>query len=406
MSLGHGAKIATNGLILCLDDGNSKSFVNAIYRTDDLAQSTWVKSGLTLEEDISIVSPTREKVYKLTSSGVGSSYLVQGYQRFQAQLTWCSSIYVKAGTYKYARLSPSIASNADGVTVDLETGVVIRKPYSTTYENFKIDMLDDGWIRISRIRVNDTYSLKCFALYMTNYTGNADAGAGTAPYYPNAGEYFYISAPQFEFRNQPSEFQPNPNAFVKSKNLINSSINFDYINQPSHTNDPTRCLTFDGTNDYLYGTFGSYVNQTAVTIIAMINVTDPVAKRTIFTLGQSGLSFAYGMVITNNQLQFRNSNSDYAVTPANSILPNIWYHLVITSNPTGSKGYINGVNTGSITQTITNNTAPQFTIARRAHNASSEYFSGKIGQLSIYDRELSEIEIRQNFEATRRRYGL
>ena len=45
-------------------------------------------------------------------------------------------------------------------------------------------------------------------------------------------------------------------------------------------------------------------------------------------------------------------------------------------------------------------------IGRNSYNGGSEYYSGNIPTIQVYNRALSDSEIKQNFEALRGRYGI
>lgn len=135
---------------------------------------------------------------KITATGGGPCYVAFGYNtaEFNSLPLWASSVYVKAGSYKYARLSQSTAANAQpSITINLENGSYSGSAVSwgtTTVTN-----IGGGWYRITLSR-NIVYQYPCFALYLTNYSGPSDAGVVNAGTYPAAGEFIYAWAPQFE----------------------------------------------------------------------------------------------------------------------------------------------------------------------------------------------------------------
>jgi hypothetical protein len=97
----------------------------------------------------------------------------------------------------------------------------------------------------------------------------------------------------------------------------------------------------------------------------------------------------------------------------NAYVPNTtWYNFAITKTPgaanTTTKLYVNGVQTSiSTAATITPNVvSTTFRVGRWINNAVTQYFSGKIGGVSIYNRALTASEISQNFNALRGRYGV
>jgi hypothetical protein len=98
-----------------------------------------------------------------------------------------------------------------------------------------------------------------------------------------------------------------------------------------------------------------------------------------------------------------------AVSPS-TVNTNTWNNVVITWNRTNNFSYFNGfgpnaVTTGTASAQTYNldigNTASLNTPSTGYHN-----FEGSIANVSIYNRALTSLEIQQNFNATRRRFGL
>ena len=92
--------------------------------------------------------------------------------------------------------------------------------------------------------------------------------------------------------------------------------------------------------------------------------------------------------------------NDLAVTT--TITPGNWYYAVATFDGTTRSIYVNGVLAGSDTPTGHNvTTSNNLTIGR---TWTGEYFDGSIGDVQIFDRALSDVEINQNYGAMVTRY--
>jgi hypothetical protein len=83
---------------------------------------------------------------------------------------------------------------------------------------------------------------------------------------------------------------------------------------------------------------------------------------------------------------------------------NQWINLSMTYNGTTITGYKNGSLFGTTASTRTFS-AGSINIGKGAVSAS-EYFTGNISMVQIYNRPLTAIEVSQNFNATRGRYGI
>ena len=94
----------------------------------------------------------------------------------------------------------------------------------------------------------------------------------------------------------------------------------------------------------------------------------------------------------------------------------VWTNItaVFDDNYLNLKIYINGVlettsNNGSSSGAPFLNVSTStsyFNIGRRTYGAGSEYFTGEIGQTMVYGRLLTAAEVLQNFNATRKTYGI
>lgn len=83
---------------------------------------------------------------------------------------------------------------------------------------------------------------------------------------------------------------------------------------------------------------------------------------------------------------------------------NKWYHVTATISSSGniSKGYLNSVEVSSAAGGMTGNTNPIYL----GTDSGSELFKGKLAIVRMYNRALTLLELQQNFEATRGRFGL
>jgi len=106
-----------------------------------------------------------------------------------------------------------------------------------------------------------------------------------------------------------------------------------------------------------------------------------------------------------NDISYRNA-------AANTLSPNTWQYITaIVANgggsitllkngqPTNTAGV--GLTTGTITYT-----SPQFNVGFRDINGATDPYTGRISQVAIYNRALTQQEVLQNYEATKSRFGL
>jgi hypothetical protein len=164
----------------------------------------------------------------------------------------------------------------------------------------------------------------------------------------------------------------------------------------------TSFMYFDGTNDYVgLGTPSSLVNigKTNFTISCLVN---PTAVNTDWTgfvyLGRFGQSNGHlGFDPSNNVEGGTGDGSNWQTHQTNYTLAiNTWYELVMVRNNNYIYFYSNGQQIGSpFSHSYTPATATQY--LEIGNGSTNEYFNGKISNVLIYNRALSQSEILQNY---------
>tara|TARA_R100000008_G_scaffold79667_1_gene61538 strand:+ start:2476 stop:3216 length:741 start_codon:yes stop_codon:yes gene_type:complete len=138
----------------------------------------------------------------------------------------------------------------------------------------------------------------------------------------------------------------------------------------------------------------------------------------------------FGDSSPNNWLMFQSNNDDLVikVTSGGSVTINLitadtapaiergkFFHVVFTSDASTNKVYVNGVGPQSITVLTGSNNGTWFSAAPSPSRAeighlirsyTSHPMEGEIPICRIYDRALSDTEVRQNFNAQRTRFGM
>ncbi len=89
----------------------------------------------------------------------------------------------------------------------------------------------------------------------------------------------------------------------------------------------------------------------------------------------------------------------------NAITLNTWQHVALTFSGTACTFYINGSSIGTSTGLVAPVSGTQNAIVGN-NTGNTNYFDGKIDNLSIYSRSLTASEILKVYNATKSRYGL
>jgi len=212
------------------------------------------------------------------------------------------------------------------------------------------------------------------------------------------------------YRNYQVEEKLHNSPFVETVRSVSSSL----IDLVSNTDidlsyvsfDTNGQLEFDGTSNYIAITnllaSQAIGNSTKLTISLWLNP-DTHGSTMAFSTGQVGNDRIYHWT-TGGINTWRVGN--YTSTTGHGALPSIgnWYNTVLVIDGLSVKSYLNGVEdyTGNYTAFTTSNYA---TFGR--HGARTEYYyNGKIAVARIYERALSEAEIKQNYNANKNRFDI
>lgn len=170
--------------------------------------------------------------------------------------------------------------------------------------------------------------------------------------------------------------------------------------------------TFDGANDYLETSLANYSNN-EISIDAWFKHFQTSGTRTIIGRGALNTDDEIDLIFGYRDPfrlvgRFAGAGSQTSYPwPSENV--NIWKNSVMTVKDVGSNRvnslYIDGVLVDSVTTSkLISSYSGQFDIGRLP--LSGRYFNGEISQVKIYDKALTEQEVKQNFEATRSRYGI
>jgi hypothetical protein len=165
-------------------------------------------------------------------------------------------------------------------------------------------------------------------------------------------------------------------------------------------------LSFDGVNDY--ANFGNILVPTSsssytVSVWCYRNRNNVGYEELLsqWTSASSNNSFFFGF--NNSNVRFTDNWNNVVVSGAGNT--GVWMNLVgvyITSN---AYIFLNGNLSATKGSGFSYTGTGAFVIGRQGE-LNSEYFSGNISQVSIYNKALTASEVQQNFNALRGRYGI
>lgn len=194
--------------------------------------------------------------------------------------------------------------------------------------------------------------------------------------------------------------------------LSGNGNNGTLTNGPTFNSANSGVISFDGVNDYSIHPSISLDSSLSVSCFArlqgslfspgvILSNCDVLGTSIGFHLEAWTVGPRWGVLWGTNPY-FRPQTSDL-------IILNTWYYLcVVRSGSIGNwntKFYINSNIVFDITTNINPASNNSVSIGR-AGSFNAQYFPGQISNISIYNRPLSNQEIRQNFNATRGRFGI
>jgi hypothetical protein len=384
------------------------------YSQNVAITTSWGASNMTISPT-PVLAPngtlTANSVVETAAAGA-YHYINQVITRPTANAYYTFSAYVKSSTRQITlRMETSsgggVVAGYNVISTPATTGPTTGV-YNTGYSNFtpSIENFANGWCRISASAyISDGASNLALAIFTSNTASN--------PIYDgNVNSGFFVWGPQLERSNVANPYVATAAANVIASttltDLISSNNSGTLISYPIY-NSTNKSFTFNGgtTDQYITGNLATIAAGSNVTTEAIIKLNNVTGLKNIFTLGRSGVTFSYGMVISANQLMFRNSNNDWPLASPTTLTTGTWYHLVLISTATGTTGYVNGVSQGTIANVTTNNSINEYCISKRSTNYPAEYMNGEIALVRVYyNKAFTENEVLQNFNSLRGRYNL
>lgn len=182
--------------------------------------------------------------------------------------------------------------------------------------------------------------------------------------------------------------------------LSGNENNATLVNGVTYSAANKGTFNFDETNDYV--SCGDVLSQTAYTKIVWFR---PESATNNIVSGGSDSQHAFWMQGSSNTIYSGHNGAWSTIQYSPGDMLNKWWFGAIAFNTTtGWIMYLNGI------QVSTNASTTSFTgtgkVRIGAFSDAANLFDGDISSVKIYNRVLSAAEIKQNFEATRGRYGI
>ena len=181
-----------------------------------------------------------------------------------------------------------------------------------------------------------------------------------------------------------------------------TGIDGTLVNGVGFTTANNGAFTFDGSNDYINFGNSSAVQQSSGTLSAWAKASSPGGGYRGIIAKQG----AYGLFYTDSVLVAYDWTADAPRSTGINIADNTWKNVVLTYQSGVSNGtriYINGVSVLTTTITIFNQINNLF---GGAEANASQFASCQVSSFKMYNRVLTATEVLQNYNASKKRFGL
>jgi len=206
-----------------------------------------------------------------------------------------------------------------------------------------------------------------------------------------------------------------------------SGVNLDLINNPTYSTNNFGIFILDGVDDYIIN--GVYGNPNPGNDIFNFEGTEPFSvscwvkinsvpdiQRNIINTSRTGTSPGWRVVVRNRRIYFYVLGADsWAATYSDVVFVNYgeWINVATTYDGselgTGMNTYYNGVNVNNtIVQNVVSGSTVEVNqpliIGAFASGVGTGPLDGEISNIKIYNKELSQSEVLQNYNALKYRF--
>ena len=193
----------------------------------------------------------------------------------------------------------------------------------------------------------------------------------------------------------------NPRSYSGSGNTVNSLVgNFNgtLVNGAGFTSANAGSFFFDGSNDYL-----KFSN---CDVMGSVYTQNYWFKRNDGGTHLLVDSFYSGTVVSSGNITYYYSNSGATLTATYNFIIGRWNMISLVRGSTIKSIYMDGELIASVNSSDSYDVSTTDLIIGIHNSLSFWGLNGNIAQLQIYNRALTQQEIKQNYNATKGRYGL
>ena len=207
-----------------------------------------------------------------------------------------------------------------------------------------------------------------------------------------------------------------PGAGTTWTDLSKRGNNGTLTNGPTFDSANGGSIVFDGTNDYVSITRNSSITSNYISVCGWIKINSKSSNQFLLALprstpGTDGASYMmYYSLSLNGFVAYARTDSTGTIQTTSTFSPDTgrWYFLCMTSNGSNLILFIDGEFEASLSfsSVLEYSGSAVLRIGSYDNGGTVFYTNGNIPNVSIYNRALSAEEIKQNYKATKGRFGL
>ena len=375
----YGPKIVTDGLVLALDAGNTKSY--------DKYENLLTQSNTDVEFSNGATPNTWTSGYLAPDNSLTAKLCTTNNRSFKEYVS--SSVNNVVSTFSiYLKSTGSSLSRTFDLR-DIATDTIrATKSIVITGEWQRFDIT--GTVQANGVRIEITGGIQNI------YAWGAQLERGST-----ANDYYSTTA----------------STKTRGTTLTDLSLtknNATLTNTPTFSNTNGGYLSFSSASSQ-YGTASNLGSLTRWTVETFVRFTSSYGTKVAMVVGNqyngsASLNFTIGTnnAPTNYNIAVGFFDGAWRSTTGINYALNTWHHIVGTYDGTTIRQYTNGTQVDSLNYTGTPSSGGEVRINRRWDDvvSSGNMFDSNIATVRIYNRALTAAEVQQNYLATKSRFGL
>jgi hypothetical protein len=403
MSVAGGPSVISNGLVFGLDMASPVSYSGPI--TSNIAQAISVNGVGTSTGYSSTSTIQDEHIPDLGHMRVFTNSIQNNYTVYTpTNNNCCPSLHAWGGI----AVSPSTLYTY-GIVFRVDSG------YTSTNYMYRYEYASNGGAYVTeggvysdanRVALGGGWYY-AWGTFTTQATTNWLGHCGTFYYrYSNTTDRLSIAKVMIapgNYAGMHPKFWPSTSVANSSHKFIDRSTTNSSITPSSLTYTTDGTFSFNGSLDSITLDNNKIPPTTNFTITAWVKCTNVAGSNNI--VSRNG---PYFMRIVGSKIRFNVYSSgtwlfqDGTTTLSN----NVWYNLTMTYDGTTFIGYINGVQEFATAKTGTVDNNGGLYIGYTPVGGEQAGFSGSIALVNIYNTTLTSVQVQQNFNSLRGRYGI